>query len=89
MGRPVKTYRWLPDHWTEDKSEKVGKSGKIYKWLASKRRGEMMATDVKQFELDRIVNLVKSFGWNVISSRFDEDKIKVELEKKVVAEVKG
>ena len=45
-----------------------------------------MAIDVKQFELDRIVNMLKSFGWSVTSSSFAGDKIIVSFEKTVKSE---
>ena len=44
-----------------------------------------MVTDTKQFELDRIVNMLKSFGWGVTSSSFQGDKIIVTFEKTVKA----
>jgi hypothetical protein len=46
-----------------------------------------MAVDVKQFELDRIVNMLKAFGWAVTGSQFVGDKITVTFEKTVVSEV--
>lgn len=45
-----------------------------------------MATDMKQFELDRIVNMLKSFGWQVTSSSFQADKIVATFEKTVKTE---
>jgi len=45
-----------------------------------------MPIDMKQFELDRIVNMLKAFGWVVVSSRFEDNKIHVEFEKTVVTE---
>jgi len=45
-----------------------------------------MVIDIKQFELDRIVNMLKSFGWSVTSSSFQADKIIVSFEKVVKAE---
>ena len=45
-----------------------------------------MVADVKQFELDRIVNMLKSFGWAVVSSSFQADKIIVTFEKTVKTE---
>lgn len=45
-----------------------------------------MAVDVKQYELDRIVNMLKSFGWSVINSAFAGDKITVTFEKIVKVE---
>jgi len=46
-----------------------------------------MAIDMKQFELDRIVNMLKTFGWALVSSRFTDTKIIVEFEKTVTSEV--
>lgn len=45
-----------------------------------------MVVDVKQFELDRIVNMLKSFGWAVTASQFVADKIIVTFEKTVTSE---
>ncbi len=45
-----------------------------------------MAVDPKQFELDRIVNMLKSFGWSVKSSSFNGDIINVTFEKIVKSE---
>jgi len=42
-----------------------------------------MAVDAKQVELDRIVNMARSFGWSVVKTQMIEDKIVVELEKKI------
>lgn len=47
-----------------------------------------MGIDVKQFELDRIVNMLRSFGWTVQRSEFQGDKIVITMEKIVKAEVK-
>ena len=46
-----------------------------------------MVIDIKQFELDRVVNLMKAFGWTITQSRFEGDKVIVELEKIVKPEV--
>lgn len=46
-----------------------------------------MAIDMKQFELDRIVNMLKSFSWSVVSSSFQENKVVVTFEKIIVTEV--
>jgi len=46
-----------------------------------------MAADLKQLELDRIINLLRSFGWAVVSSRFEGDKIIVQMEKIIKPEV--
>lgn len=45
-----------------------------------------MPIDMKQFELDRIVTMLKSFGWSVISSSFQDQKIVVTFEKVVKTE---
>lgn len=45
-----------------------------------------MAVDVKQFELDRIVNMLKAFGWAVTGSQFAGEKITATFEKMVVSE---
>lgn len=47
-----------------------------------------MSTPQKQLELDRIVNMLKSFGWAVKSSRFEGDRIEVTFEKVVKTEVR-
>lgn len=46
-----------------------------------------MVIDFKQFELDRVVNLLKAFGWSVTQSRFDGDTVVVEFQKVVKPEV--
>lgn len=40
-----------------------------------------MSPDVKQFELDRIVNMLKSFTWSVVSSKIEGDKVVVQFQK--------
>lgn len=45
-----------------------------------------MNVDKKQFELDRIVNMLKSFGWAVVKSEFQGDKIIITMEKTVKQE---
>lgn len=51
------------------------------------RRLREMAIDVKQFELDRMVNMMRSFGWTVVKSEFAENRIIVQMEKVVKPEV--
>jgi hypothetical protein len=46
-----------------------------------------MAIDMKQFELDRITTMLKSFGWSVTSSSFLENKVVVTFEKIIKTEV--
>jgi len=46
-----------------------------------------MPIDLKQFELDRIVNMLKSFGWSVVKSEFADNKVIVTFEKIVTGEV--
>lgn len=58
------------------------------KFHRTTRKGVMrMPMDVKQFELDRVVNMLKSFGWSVVESRFEENKVVVKFEKVVAPEV--
>jgi hypothetical protein len=45
-----------------------------------------MATDKKQMELDRIVNMLRSFGWSVTSSSFAGERITVTFEKVIKEE---
>lgn len=45
-----------------------------------------MAVDKKQLELDRIVNMLKTFGWSIVSSQFQGDKISISFEKVVKEE---
>lgn len=45
-----------------------------------------MALDRKQIELDRLMNMARSFGWDQRSQRIDGDYIIVELAKRVVPE---
>jgi len=40
-----------------------------------------MAVDQKQFELDRIQNMVRSFGWSVVSTEMGDNKVSVKIEK--------
>jgi hypothetical protein len=40
-----------------------------------------MAIDLKQFELNRIVSLLKSMGWSVTSSGFEDSKVVASFEK--------
>lgn len=42
-----------------------------------------MAIDLKQFELNRIVNMLKSMDWTIVSSGFQGDKVVVTFEKTV------
>ena len=46
-----------------------------------------MAVDAKQIELDRIVNMARSFGWAVVKTETIEDRIVVTMEKKVAPAV--
>jgi hypothetical protein len=39
-----------------------------------------MSPDMKQFELDRITTMLKAFGWQVVGSRFEGDKVHVDFE---------
>ena len=54
--------------------------------LGAERWG-MMAIDVKQFELDRMMNMMRSFGWTVVKSEFAGDRIIVQMEKVVKPEI--
>lgn len=49
--------------------------------------GWFMAIDVKQFELDRMINMMRSFGWTIVKSEFAGDRIIVQMEKIVKPEV--
>jgi hypothetical protein len=40
-----------------------------------------MVEDLKQYELDRVVNTIKSFGWSLVSSSIEENKVKAEFQK--------
>lgn len=46
-----------------------------------------MGIDVKQLELDRLINMMRSFGWTVQRSEFQGEKIIVTMEKVVKPEV--
>jgi hypothetical protein len=46
-----------------------------------------MGVDVKQMELDRITNMLRSFGWRVVSTRIEGEKLVVQMEKEVKVEV--
>lgn len=40
-----------------------------------------MSPDLKQYELDRVTNTIRSFGWTSIGSRIEGDKVVVDFEK--------
>jgi len=40
-----------------------------------------MAIDIKQFELDRMVTLLKSFDWGLVSSEFVNDRVQAKFQK--------
>lgn len=42
-----------------------------------------MSPDLKEYELDRVINTIKSFGWTVVGSSIVGDKVNVEFEKMV------
>lgn len=42
-----------------------------------------MGIDVKQFELDRITNAVRTFGWSVVKSEIAGDAVNTSMEKVV------
>lgn len=67
----------------------TGAKRKIYLWMAKERREKKMPTPQAQMELDRIVNMLKSFGWSVTSSKFEGDRVQVTFEKTVKTEVKA
>ena len=46
-----------------------------------------MPIDIKHFELDRTVNMLRAFGWSVVKSEFQGDKIIIQVEKIVTPEV--
>jgi hypothetical protein len=46
-----------------------------------------MAIDMKKFELDRLLNMLKAFGWEMASSSIEGDKVTVTLVKVILAEV--
>jgi len=46
-----------------------------------------MAIDIKQFEIDRIVNMMRSFGWSVVETKKQDDKVIITMEKIIKAEV--
>ena len=43
--------------------------------------------DIKQIELDRIINMARSFGWSVTKSEIVVDKVVVTMEKIVKPEI--
>ena len=45
-----------------------------------------MVVDMKQFELDRVVNMLRAFGWSVVKTEFQGDKIIISMEKIVSPE---
>lgn len=46
-----------------------------------------MGIDRKRFEIDRLYNIVKAFGWEMVSQQFVGDKIQLSLEKVVTEDV--
>jgi len=40
-----------------------------------------MSPDMRQFELERVINLLKTFQWTVRTNRFDGDKVVVAFER--------
>jgi len=44
-----------------------------------------MAEIDRRIEVDRLVNLTQGFGWKMVKQEFLEDKLVVQLEKKVPA----
>lgn len=46
-----------------------------------------MVVDTKQFERDRIVNMLKSFGWEMVSTSTEGDVVKITFQKTIKAEV--
>ena len=91
MWNEIKEFRWL-----RLKVQRVLRTPKgrvtpplrfyLVVGLAQKKEVIEMAIDLKQYELDRIVNMLKSFGWAVVSSSFQDTKVIVTFEKVVAAE---
>jgi len=46
-----------------------------------------MPIDIKQFELDRVVNMLRAFDWSVVKTEFQGNKIVIQMEKIVTPEV--
>lgn len=46
-----------------------------------------MSIDIKQFEIDRVVNMMRSFGWSVVKTEKAEDKVTITMEKIIKAEI--
>ena len=46
-----------------------------------------MAVDLKQFERERVINMLKAFGWEMQSTSIDGDKLTITIVKTVKAEV--
>lgn len=46
-----------------------------------------MPVDMKQFERDRIVNMLKSFGWEMVSTTSEGDVVTITFKKTIIAEV--
>ena len=71
--------------WAGWKSEAIVKIGdKIIATLGKEVKD--MPVNKKQFELDRIVNMLKSFDWAVVKSEFQGEKIIITMEKTVKKE---
>jgi len=43
-----------------------------------------MAIDLKEFELRRIVDMLRGFEWTVVKSGFLDDKVSVDFEKTII-----
>lgn len=48
-----------------------------------------MAVDIKKMEVDRIENLVRGFGWEIVETRFTDGEIIVTVKKKLTPEAVG
>ena len=46
-----------------------------------------MPADLKQFERERVINMLKAFGWEMQSTSIDGDKVTITIVKTVSAEV--
>ena len=45
-----------------------------------------MAVDMKRFELDRVLNMLRAFNWEMVTSSIEGDEVKLTIKKLVRVE---
>jgi hypothetical protein len=51
-------------------------------------RGFLVAADIKQFEMDRMVNMLRGYGWVVVRQETSGETIRITCEKVIKPEGK-